>query len=39
MGCGVCVDRCSQGALSLVRDESKGIPLEMDALLAVAGAG
>ena len=30
MGCGVCVDRCEQGAMSLVRDESKGVPLEMD---------
>ncbi len=37
MGCGVCVDACSQGALALVRDERKGMPLEMRALLADAG--
>lgn len=34
MGCGVCVDQCEQGGLALVRNERKGIPLEMDALLA-----
>ena len=34
MGCGVCVEHCDQGALSLVRCEQKGIPLEIDALLA-----
>lgn len=33
MGCGVCVDVCPQAALSLVRDERKGIPLELNALL------
>lgn len=36
MGCGVCVDQCERGGLALVRDERKGIPLEMDALLAAA---
>jgi formate hydrogenlyase subunit 6/NADH:ubiquinone oxidoreductase subunit I len=36
MGCGVCVDECDQGALSLVRDASKGEPLEIEALLAGA---
>jgi ferredoxin len=34
MGCGVCVAKCEQGALSLVRDTSKGEPLEIEALLA-----
>lgn len=34
MGCGVCVEHCPQGALSLVRCEQKGIPLEIDELLA-----
>lgn len=29
MGCGVCVDQCDQHALSLVRDEKKGIPLDV----------
>lgn len=33
MGCGVCVDVCPQGALSLIRDGRKGIPLELNALL------
>ena len=38
MGCGVCVDKCEQGVLSLVRDPSKGEPLEIEALLAEAAA-
>ncbi len=29
MGCGLCMDRCPQEALALVRDEKKGIPLDM----------
>jgi len=33
MGCGVCVDQCPNGARSLMRDERKGIPLEVKALL------
>lgn len=37
MGCGVCVDRCERGAMSLVRDESKGVPLEIDELMADSG--
>ena len=33
MGCGVCVDKCLQGALTLVRDEAKGVPLEICSLM------
>jgi ferredoxin len=33
MGCGVCVGKCPQGALALVRDEAKGVPLEICALM------
>jgi Pyruvate/2-oxoacid:ferredoxin oxidoreductase delta subunit len=29
MGCGVCISKCEQGVLALVRDEAKGIPLEI----------
>ncbi len=32
MGCGVCVDQCPQGAITLVRDERKGVPLDVRAL-------
>jgi ferredoxin len=32
MGCGVCIDRCRPGALSLVRDETRGVPLDVRAL-------
>lgn len=32
MGCGVCVDKCTNKVLSLVRDEKKGVPLEVDLL-------
>jgi ferredoxin len=38
MGCGVCISKCEQGALSLQRDASKGIPLEISALLQPAAA-
>lgn len=34
MGCGVCVSHCPEGAVSLVLCEEKGIPLEIDALIA-----
>jgi ferredoxin len=34
MGCGVCVSRCEQDALSLVRDVTKGEPLDVRALTA-----
>jgi ferredoxin len=40
MGCGVCTSKCEHGALSLVRDEGKGVPLEICSLMqeaAVAG--
>lgn len=33
MGCGVCVDKCDQGAIVLTRDASKGVPLEICALM------
>jgi len=33
MGCGVCVDKCDQGAIVLERDASKGVPLEICALM------
>jgi ferredoxin len=36
MGCGVCVNQCAFNALELVRDESKGEPLEIMALMAQA---
>lgn len=29
MGCGVCVGRCSSEAMTLVRDERKGAPLDV----------
>ncbi len=32
MGCGLCTEKCPQQALSLVRDQSKGDPLDVDAL-------
>jgi ferredoxin len=33
MGCGVCERLCPQGALKLVREPSKGDPLDVDAIL------
>ncbi len=36
MGCGVCIDKCDQEAITLVADESKGIPLEICALMEQA---
>ncbi|MCX6634239.1 MAG: 4Fe-4S binding protein [Acidobacteria bacterium] len=32
MGCGVCQVKCSTGAISLMRDQRKGIPLDVRAL-------
>lgn len=32
MGCGVCEVKCPQGAVALVRDEKKGIPLDVRAM-------
>ncbi len=34
MGCGVCVSVCDQRAISLELDSSKGVPLEIDKLIA-----
>lgn len=39
MGCGVCVSKCPQAALSLVRDPSRGRPLEIQRLIPLAGPG
>ena len=36
MGCGVCVDKCAREVLSLVRDPSRGEPLEIEKLMAEA---
>lgn len=32
MGSGTCVDRCPEDAIKLVRDEKKGVPLDMEEL-------
>lgn len=32
MGCGVCEAACATGAMTLVRDERKGVPLDVRAL-------
>ncbi len=39
MGCGVCISKCEQGALALQRDDAKGIPLEIQALMADVSRG
>jgi Pyruvate/2-oxoacid:ferredoxin oxidoreductase delta subunit len=36
MGCGVCVSKCSKSAISLRLDASKGIPLQINQMLAAA---
>jgi Pyruvate/2-oxoacid:ferredoxin oxidoreductase delta subunit len=36
MGCGICTSKCPQEALSLVEDDTKGIPLEICALMEEA---
>ncbi|MBL7201496.1 MAG: 4Fe-4S binding protein [Anaerolineae bacterium] len=33
MGCGACISRCKRGALALVRDPSRGEPLEIHELM------
>jgi heterodisulfide reductase subunit A-like polyferredoxin len=38
MGCGVCVAHCAHDALTLVRDPAKGVPLEIEELLATAAS-
>jgi ferredoxin len=35
-GCGVCVDKCDQNAITLNRDQTKGIPLEIHKLMEEA---
>ena len=37
MGCGVCEDACPIGAIKLVRDASKGEPLDLDELKSKRG--
>jgi Pyruvate/2-oxoacid:ferredoxin oxidoreductase delta subunit len=36
MGCGVCINKCEHDALSLIRDETKGLPLEICSLMQEA---
>jgi ferredoxin len=36
MGYGVCVSKCPEGALSLRREASKGVPLELSLLMKQA---
>jgi ferredoxin len=38
MGCGICEDVCLVEAISLRREPSKGEPLDLEELLAVAPA-
>jgi ferredoxin len=38
MGCGVCVSECPQEAISLIRDPSRGEPLEIQKLIARAAS-
>jgi ferredoxin len=37
MGCGACMGTCPTGAVSLVRDEAKGVPLDVRVLSESAG--
>lgn len=39
LGCGVCVGQCSTAAMSLVRDERKGVPLDVRALAQEQAVG
>jgi Pyruvate/2-oxoacid:ferredoxin oxidoreductase delta subunit len=38
MGCGICVDKCVQNAIHLIRDPSKGMPLEIHQLMEQAAS-
>ncbi len=33
MGCGICANQCAQTAITLVRMEEKGVPLEIQSLI------
>jgi ferredoxin len=37
MGCGVCVTQCPSEAISLLRDEKKGMPLDVRMLAEEQG--
>ena len=39
LGCGVCVGQCPTAAMSLVRDERKGVPLDVRALAQEQAVG
>ncbi|MFO8102034.1 MAG: 4Fe-4S binding protein [Dehalococcoidia bacterium] len=39
MGCGVCAERCPEGAIRLKREPSKGDPLDLDELLSQQAEG
>jgi ferredoxin len=36
LGCGVCIPKCTKNALTLERDPSRGVPLELDELMLEA---
>jgi ferredoxin len=36
LGCGVCIPKCTKNALTLERDPSRGVPLELDELMTEA---
>ncbi len=38
MGCGACIQRCPHGAISLVRDENKGVPFDVEAFARMGKA-